>query len=83
MLVQAMGMLFTVSTVALALALQGNDLLTPKLGLISAAAVIPAAIGMLAGQRIRRGLSEARFRRVFFIGIWALGVYIIANSAWG
>lgn len=83
MLVQAMGMLFTVSTVALALALQGNDLLTPKLGLISAAAVIPAAIGMLAGQRIRRGLSEARFRRVFFIGIWALGVYIIANAAWG
>ena len=35
----AMGMLFTASTVALALALQGNRLLTTELGLVSAAAV--------------------------------------------
>ncbi len=80
-LVQAMGVLFTASTVALAVALQGNSLLTPQLGLVSAAAVIPAAAGMIIGQRVRRRLSEERFRKVFFIGICALGAYIIANAA--
>ncbi len=82
-LVQAMGILFTASTIALALALQGNSLLTTQLGLVSAAAVIPAAVGMIAGQRIRRRLSEERFRQVFFIAILILGAYIIASAAFG
>ncbi len=80
MLVQAMGMLFTVSTVALGLALQGNSLITTQLSLMSFAAVFPAAIGMVVGQRIRRRLSEARFRRVFFISLLVLGVYIIVKA---
>ena len=79
-LVQAMGILFTVSTVALALALQNNNLLTNQLGIISAAAVIPAAVGMIVGQRIRSKLSEDRFRQVFFIGILILGAYIIVSA---
>ncbi|MEE9266008.1 MAG: sulfite exporter TauE/SafE family protein [Gammaproteobacteria bacterium] len=83
MLVQAMGMLFTASTVALALALQSNSLLTTQLSLVSGIAVIPAAVGMVAGQCIRRGLSESRFRRIFFIAIFVLGVYIIAKSILG
>jgi hypothetical protein len=80
-LVQAMGMLFTASTIALALALQSNSLLTSSLGMVSAAAVIPAVLGMIAGQGIRRRLSEERFRRVFFIAIGVLGAYIIARAA--
>ncbi len=83
MLVQAMGMLFTASTVALALALQGNSILTTQLSLVSAAAVIPAAVGMVIGQRIRRRLSEKRFRQIFFIAILVLGAYIIAIAALG
>ncbi len=83
MLVQAMGMLFTASTVALALALQGNSILTIQLSLVSAAAVIPAAVGMVTGLRIRRRLSENRFRQVFFIAIIVLGAYIIAKAALG
>ncbi len=82
-LVQAMGVLFTASTVALALALHGNSLLTQKLGLVSVAAVVPAAVGMFIGQRVRLRLSEARFRKVFFIGILALGAYIIVNATLG
>ena len=81
MLVQAMGMLFTVSTVALAVALQNNSILTNQLGLVSAVAVIPAILGMIAGQLIRHKLSETRFRRVFFLAILLLGVYIIAHTA--
>ena len=83
MLVQAMGMLFTASTAALALALHGNNILTPQLGLVSGAAVIPAIIGMVIGQRIRLRLSEERFRQVFFGATLVLGVYIIAKAALG
>lgn len=79
-LVQAMGMLFTVSTLALALALQGNGLLTLPLGLASAAALVPALLGMLLGRRIRRSLSEDRFRRLFFMALLLLGAYIAASS---
>ena len=83
LMVQAMGMLFTASTVALGLALQGNRILTTELSLVSAAAVIPAAVGMLIGQRVRRRLSEERFRRIFFIAILVLGAGIIAKAALG
>ena len=83
MLVQAMGMLFTASTIALALALQGNNLLTTQLNIVSVAALLPAILGMIVGQRIRKRLSEARFRQVFFIVILVLGGYIIASAAFG
>ncbi len=83
MLIQAMGMLFMSSTLALAVALQGNDLLTVELGALSAAALLPAVIGMVLGQRIRQRLSEHLFRRVFFISLLMLGAYIIANAIFG
>lgn len=80
MLVQAMGMLFAVSTAALALALQNNDLLSVSLGAWSAAALGPAVIGMLLGQRLRRRLSERRFRQIFFGALLVLGIGITARS---
>ena len=80
MLIQAMGMLLTVSTVALAWALQGNRFLTVELGALSAAAVVPAILGMVLGQRIRQRLSEQRFRKVFFAALLILGAYIIARA---
>jgi uncharacterized protein len=80
MLIQAMGLLFTVSTVALALALKGNDLLSVELGSWSAAAVVPAILGMALGQRVRQGLSEELFRRVFFVALLLLGAYIMAGA---
>ena len=80
MLIQAMGMLFTASTLALAVALQGNALLTAELGALSAAALLPALIGMAVGHRIRQRLPEQRFRRVFFTALLILGAYIIASA---
>ena len=82
-LVQAMGMLFTVSTVALAVSLERHGLLGGELGLASAAALLPAFLGMVLGQMLRRRLSEAGFRRVFFLAVLVLGLYIIANAAFG
>lgn len=83
MLVQAMGVLFAASTLALAVALQGNGLLTVELGALSAAALVPAIVGMVVGQRIRKGLSEQLFRRVFFVSLLMLGAYIIAMALLG
>jgi uncharacterized membrane protein YfcA len=80
MLIQAMGMLFTVSTLALAVAMQANDFLTVELGTLSAAALLPAIVGMVVGQRIRQRLPEHLFRRVFFVSLLVLGVYIIASA---
>ena len=81
MLIQAMGMLFTASTVALAVALQGNGLLTAGLGALSGIAVVPAIAGMVAGQLVRKRLSEDMFRRIFFLSLLVLGTYIIARAA--
>jgi len=79
-LIQAMGMLFTLSTLALALALQSNDLLTVEHGIHSTIALLPAIMGMVLGQRIRRMISEPLFRKIFFVSLLALGVYIIVTA---
>jgi uncharacterized membrane protein YfcA len=80
-LIQAMGMLFTLSTLSLALALGGRNLLTADLGMASVLAIAPALVGMALGQRLRRLLSEARFRTLFFASQIALGSYIVLRSA--
>ncbi|MBX3664391.1 MAG: sulfite exporter TauE/SafE family protein [Burkholderiales bacterium] len=79
-LIQAMGMLFTASTLALGVALQQADFITPEHGLLSAGAVLPALAGMVLGRRLRARLSEQRFRTVFFVALLALGAYIIAGA---
>ncbi len=79
-LIQAMGILFMLSTSALAIALQQNAILTLELGILSVAALIPGIIGMIIGQRIRLNLSEILFRKVFFVSLLLLGIYIIATA---
>lgn len=79
-LVQAMGLLFLISTLALAAALGGNGFLNAELGGISAAAVVPALAGMALGQHIRKRLPEQTFRQVFFAALLLLGAYIIASA---
>ena len=82
-LIQSMGMLFTLSTLALALALGNHALLSQQQLLSSSLALIPAIAGMLVGQIIRRAISEAVFRRVFFLSLLLLGAYIIVAASWG
>ncbi len=75
-LVQAMGISFTLSSGVLALALAGQALLPAELGLLSAAALVPSAIGMVLGQWVRKRLSEERFRQVLFVALLLLGVWL-------
>jgi len=79
-LIQAMGMLFSLSTLGLGIALGSNDLLDTDLGLLSGAALIPAILGMVIGQKVRQRLSDQLFRRIFFISILLLGAYIIFGA---
>lgn len=79
-LVQAMGIWFTVATVVLAVAFQRQHMLPLEQGALSALAVIPALGGMVLGQKIRQGLSETKFRQVFFASLAVLGIYIAGRA---
>ncbi len=79
-LVQAMGLLFLVCTVGLLAALGVRGLLTPELSTASAAGVLPALAGMELGRRLRRRLSEDGFRRVLYVALLLLGVYIAGSA---
>lgn len=73
-LVQALGLSFTISTVALALGLFAYGAFqTSQLG-TSAMAIIPALIGMWAGQYVRTRISPKRFRECFLLFLILLGL---------
>jgi len=75
-LVQALGLSFTVSTLALAVALAGADAFASDLVLPSVMAVVMALAGMRLGQVVRAGLKPETFRWCFFTGLLALGTYL-------
>lgn len=75
-LIQALGMAFTVSTLALAVALARGGLLDPHHLAASLAALVPAMAGMCVGQLLRRHIGPAVFRRGFFTGLGLLGLYL-------
>jgi hypothetical protein len=74
-LVQALGLSFTVSTIALAAVLPGAALQT-VLGWLPLGCVAVASIGMVAGQIVRQRLAGTVFRRVFFVGLLLLGAHL-------
>lgn len=79
-LVQALGLSFTVSTLALGLSLVGGGALgTIGVG-ASVLALAPALAGMLVGQWVRMRISADAFRRVFFLGMLALGAYLALRT---
>ena len=78
-LIQALGLSFTVSTLALAVALALSGHFQLAAAGNSLLAVVPALAGMFIGQRLRGKLQPEAFRRWFFIGLVALGIYMIAR----
>ena len=72
-LVQALGLSFTVSTVALAIGLGTHGALQSDHIVLSMLAVVPALGGMWAGQNIRKRISPIAFRRGFLLGLMLLG----------
>lgn len=76
-LVQAMGLLFGVSTAVLMIAFTRYELLTRDLALLSVLALVPALIGLRLGARLRRRIAEERFRRLLYVVLMALGGAIV------
>lgn len=75
-LVQALGLSFTVSTLALGLSLYGQAALGgAELG-ASLVVLAPALAGMWLGQWLRRRINALLFKRAFFVGILLLGLHL-------
>lgn len=79
-LVQALGLHFTVSTVALALVLWDGGAFNLSLGTLSLFAIVPAVVGMFAGQRVRARISPETFRIWLYVGLLALGILQVARN---
>ena len=75
--VQAMGLSFTVSAIALVTALGVHGGLAQVEVFNVAAATVAALLGMMAGARLRRSMDERVFRRVFLWGLIVLGLYLM------
>ncbi|MCU4179130.1 sulfite exporter TauE/SafE family protein [Bosea sp. BH3] len=79
-LVQALGLSFIVSTLALSAGLIGAGALNLTVAGHSVLALVPALAGMAAGQFIRGRISAATFRLCFFAGLLGLGGYLCWRS---
>lgn len=76
MLVQALGLTFTVSTFALAVSLAGTGDFSTGVAWQSLVALAPAFAGMFAGQKLRSKVQPETFRRIFLTGLLALGAWL-------
>ncbi|WP_077048011.1 sulfite exporter TauE/SafE family protein [Pseudomonas sp. KK4] len=79
-LVQALGLSFTVSTLALAAGLLWRGALGGSELSASLLALIPAVLGMWLGQWLRQRISAVLFKRVFFIGLGLLGGHLLISG---
>jgi hypothetical protein len=79
-LVQALGLSFTASTIALAAVLASYGAFHTTPAGASVLCMAPAFVGMFLGQWIRLRVDPATFRLLFFIGRLLLGGDLIAQS---
>jgi uncharacterized membrane protein YfcA len=79
-LVQALGLSFTISTIALAAGLALQDAFQLDGVALSSLAVLPALIGMWAGQYMRKAVSPATFKRCFLIALALLGIEMLLRG---
>lgn len=75
-MIQAQGLSFTVSTLALAVTLAGEGALRTTDLTLSLVAVVPALLGMAAGQWVRLRIRPDLFRLCFFVGLLLLGAHL-------
>jgi uncharacterized membrane protein YfcA len=79
-LVQALGVFFTVATVALAFNLTSAGLLSAATALPGAIAMAAAFAGMYIGQTVRSRMPPDAFRRWFLIAMILLGLYLAGSA---
>jgi uncharacterized membrane protein YfcA len=75
-LVQALGLSFLTSTIAMAAGLAEGGAFDMSMAGSSLLALIPALAGMALGQWVRTRVHPETFRRCFFVGLLALGGHL-------
>lgn len=78
-LVQALGLSFTVSTVALAVGLAAHGAFRLEQLGVSGIAIVPALLGMWLGQTVRARISPQRFRLCFLWFLLVLGLELASR----
>lgn len=81
-LIQALGLSFTVSTIALAVGLGLNESFSQSNLMTSLLAVLPAMVGMYIGQKTRDGIEPTTFRKCFFGALFVLGNFMAIRSGY-
>ena len=79
-LIQALGLSFTMSTLALAGALAGTGAFHAETVAASILALVPALAGMQVGTWLRGRVRSETFRRLFFLGLLALGGDLLVSA---
>ena len=80
-LIQALGLSFTVSTVALAAGLAAGGAFDTSTLTGSVLVLAPSLAGMFMGQWVRVRVHPTWFRRCFFVGLLALGADLALRAA--
>jgi uncharacterized membrane protein YfcA len=81
-LVQALGVFFTVATLALGFTLTQSGLVTSATALPGAVAMGCSFGGVFIGQAVRSRMPAEGFRHWFLIAMILLGVYLAASAAY-
>jgi uncharacterized protein len=79
-LVQALGVYFTVATLALAFNLTAAGLLSAATALPGVIALVASFVGMFIGQAVRTRMEPDTFRRWFLIAMIFLGIYLVGSA---
>jgi uncharacterized protein len=79
-LVQALGVYFTVATLALAFNLTAAGLLSAATALPGVIALVASFVGMFIGQAVRTRMDPDTFRRWFLIAMIFLGIYLVGTA---
>jgi uncharacterized protein len=79
-MIQALGLTFTVSTIALAVNITFAGALNLGASGPTLVVLAMAFVGMWTGQGLRSRLSPEIFRRCFFLGLLLLGVYLAIDA---
>lgn len=82
-LVQSLGGVAVVASLALGIVLWTHDMMTANIAGLSLFALLPSFAGMFVGQAIRAHVSQDLFRRLFFVAMLLLGGYYASRMLAG
>lgn len=79
-LIQTMGLIFSMMSLAMALALWFAGKFEFAVAGTSTMALVPAMIGMTVGQKLRDRMEPVLFRKCFFVTMVVLGIYTAVHG---